>query len=141
MKKLIIILMVGSLFAQYKYGRIEFKDGRFIEGKNLYIEENHMVINIGYNPSPTHYNKTDIVAVYRGMPSLWEIRKWSILLGSLGLSLAIASEVDNTVIAYKDALAFPIIGFAIGFIIDKIVIDDSKNITGNWIIMWKNTTP
>ena len=48
----------------------------------------------------------------------------------------------NAVIRYKDALAFPLIGVAIGLILD---IDrkkhDFESITGNWIIMWKNTTP
>jgi len=43
MKKLIFILMVSSVFAEYKYGRIEFKDGTLIEGRNLYIEENHQL--------------------------------------------------------------------------------------------------
>ena len=140
MKKLIIILMVGSLFAQYKYGRIEFKDGRFIEGRNLYIEENNIIITTGLNSSITYYKKTDIVAVYRGMPSVWEIRKRSIILGSLGLSLAIVNEIDKSRITSGDPLTYPFIGFAIGLWFD-IILSDFENVTRNWIIMWKNTTP
>ena len=117
MKKLIFILMVGSLVAEYKYGRIEFQDGTFIEGRNLYIEENHIIINTHHNSSKT-YNKTDIVAVYKGMPSVWEIHKRSILLGSLGLSLAIVNETDKSRFTSGDPLTYPFIGFAIGLILD-----------------------
>ena len=46
MNKLLLIMMVGGLFAQYDLGKIHLKNGFHIDGKNLIYDHNSVSIDV-----------------------------------------------------------------------------------------------
>ena len=129
--------MVGSLFAQYKYGRIELQDGTFIEGRKLYITQDDVSIHISKR-SNRIINKSDVKTVWKGMPSIWEIRKGSIIGTSIGLTIGI---VDGTSLGSEDSGAFgmiPLLGL-LGYVFDLSSNSNKyRDITDNWQIVWNS---
>ena len=51
---LLSLIVVGCLFADYKYGRIELKDWIFIEGRSLVISDNEINIKVSASESKMH---------------------------------------------------------------------------------------
>ena len=135
MKKLILLLIIGSLFAQYKYGRIELQDGTFIEGRKLYITQDEVSIHISKR-SNRIINKSDVKTVWKGMPSIWEIRKGSIIGTSIGLTIGIVGTFETGDNAFG---MIPVLGL-LGYVFDLSRNPNKyRDITDNWQIVWNST--
>ena len=127
----LIILFAFSFGQQYEYGRIELKNGGYIEGKNLLIYDDIVYINI--NKNMIVKNKIlDIKTIWKGRPSNWEIRRGLIIGSSIGLIIGI---VDGTSLGSNDTNAFGMIPFLgiIGYLNDlRKNLNKYSGITSNW---------
>jgi len=124
-----------SLGYGQQYGKVELINGEFIEGKNLFISDKSVSIDIHRNFSK-NYSKSDVDNVWRGNPSLWELRKATMIGISIGSFIGI---VDGTSLGSEDPGAFGMIPFCgvIGFFIDYAKTKNKyQNVTDNWQLIW-----
>ena len=132
MKKILILLIVNFSFLfcvqNYGYGKIELKNGQFIEGKKLFIYDSTVRLTIGQWKVVEH-DISDIRTIWQGIPSVWEIRKGLLIGSSAGLLLAISSSNGLNI---ESLQAVPILG-AVGYSLDYIKsLDKYSGITSNW---------
>jgi hypothetical protein len=154
MKKLLILTIIlnfSFLFCvqNYDYGRIELKNGEYIEGKKLFLsnEYNVDVVKININKYKViEYNLLDIQTLWKGMPSFYELQKGLIIGSSVGLLVGVINSlsVDRNSRYYSQSDAagafgmIPLLGI-IGYVID--LNKNSKKysgITTNWEIIYNS---
>ena len=125
-----IIIFMWLGYGQ-KYGKIELINGEFIEGKNLTITNESILIYIDKSDGES-YLKSEVVNVWKGRPSPWESRKATIIGISIGSFIGI---VDGS----RDPGAYGMIPFCgiIGYIIDMSK-RKYQNVTDNWQLIWSN---
>jgi len=134
--------MIGSLLGQFKYGKIELQDGTFIEGKNLNITDDKIIIRISSRKIKT-FEKSEINSVWKGMPTTWELYKLAILGTVAGAVIGNSqSTVQRGTRTYENPAAwwFVPLGSFVGLIGDKIKLKNKiRGITKHWQLVWKNT--
>ena len=121
MKKLIFILLVGSLFAQYEYGKIHLKTGFIIEGENLVLDENNVsMVVLGSTKS---FELELIKTIHTGKK-----RGFNYLGALLGTSIIITpfAITDNMEFSFFAPLGGLIIGFISPYLLNSVGIDKIK---------------
>jgi hypothetical protein len=152
MKKLLILTIIlnsSFLFCvqNYDYGKIELKNGEYIEGKKLLLNNEHNVdvVKININKyKVVEYNLSDIKTIWKGIPSYWELQKGLIIGSSVGLLGAIINSlsVDRNDRYYNPGdvagpfALIPIFG-GIGYLMGKTSVDSKyQNVINNWEIIY-----
>ena len=86
MKKLILILMIGSLFAQYDLGKIHLKNGFYVEGKNLVYDNNSVSIDVkGVTKT---FTLDEINSIHSGETQIFNL--YGAFIGWLGVGIPFA---------------------------------------------------
>ena len=120
-KLLILIIMIGSLFAQYKYGKIHLKAGFIIEGKNLVLHENNVsMVVLGSTKSfELELIKTIHTGEKRGFNYLGAILGTAIIITPFAITV-------NMEYSFFAPLGGLIIGFISPYLSNSVGIDKIK---------------